>query len=115
MQILRAILVKAKLFLSKKLSRLTEKNYVLLVGWLTVLVRHKNNSDISFLTIETQLIFFLKANKYPKDIKMALIIIVLNLVPSDVNVQLTGVYAIENELLWENFRSQKTCITNVKI
>lgn len=30
---------------------------------------------------------------------MALIIIVLNLVPSDVNVQLTGVYAIENELL----------------
>lgn len=32
MQILRAILVKAKLFLSKKLPRLTEKNYVLLVG-----------------------------------------------------------------------------------
>lgn len=46
---------------------------------------------------------------------MALIIIVLNLVQTDVNVQLTGVYAIENELLWENFRSQKTCITNVKI
>lgn len=30
---------------------------------------------------------------------MALIIIVLNLVQTDVNVQLTGVYAIENELL----------------
>lgn len=38
---------------------------------------------------------------------MALIIIDLNLVQTYVNIQLTGVYAIDNELFGENLRSQK--------
>lgn len=38
---------------------------------------------------------------------MALIIFVLNSAQTDVNIQLTGVYAVENELFGEKLGSQK--------